>query len=154
MSELDGVEHGDRRITLSYAAALLLLAAIAIAAHWAQGRVIEQQYRSAEVVNVAGRQRMLTQRIAWSVAALPDYDGAVGSAAAQRLEDAVAQLLQGHERLLRGALAWAPADPMAAALRQHYYGGQQSLDARVRRFAESFRLRGWNASPQACSPRC
>ncbi|MEM1229041.1 MAG: diguanylate cyclase, partial [Pseudomonadota bacterium] len=128
-----------RRLTLAYVVALVLLATTACSAHFVQKRAIKLQYRDAEVVNVAGRQRMLLQRIAWSVAGLPAAGNENISAAGARLDGALALLLESHERLSRGDLRWNAADPAAGDLREHYFAGAQSLDLHVATFAEQVR---------------
>ncbi|GEO83048.1 diguanylate cyclase [Pararhodospirillum oryzae] len=53
-----------RKTTLQYILALALLAALAITSHIAIAKLVTQQADTARVVNIAGRQRMLSQRIA------------------------------------------------------------------------------------------
>lgn len=64
--------RGDRiarRLTLAYAIALLLVAGLAGGLHYFLGQAIAQQTDIGTVINVAGRQRMLSQRIALSAEA-------------------------------------------------------------------------------------
>ncbi|WP_199902571.1 type IV pili methyl-accepting chemotaxis transducer N-terminal domain-containing protein, partial [Azospirillum sp. B4] len=52
-----------RRLTVAYVAALSLIALLSGAVHLLLDHVIAQQRDSGTIINVAGRQRMLSQRI-------------------------------------------------------------------------------------------
>ena len=54
-----------RQLTLIYGVALTLIAALSIATHIILGIVISDQHEVAQIVNMTGRQRMLSQRVAW-----------------------------------------------------------------------------------------
>jgi len=57
-------EPSTRPLTLSYVVALTLIASLSLAANLTFGRVLKQHQGSAALLNISGRQGMLTQRIA------------------------------------------------------------------------------------------
>ena len=73
-----------RRLTYAYVAGLALIAALSGAVHVLLDNVIVAQSDSATVINVAGRQRMLSQRIGLLAMALHEGD----MSARQPLRDA------------------------------------------------------------------
>ncbi|QVK24654.1 type IV pili methyl-accepting chemotaxis transducer N-terminal domain-containing protein [Shewanella dokdonensis] len=52
-----------RRGTLTYLLALLIIGVLALLSHYLVQSIVNQQEASARIVNLAGRQRMLSQRI-------------------------------------------------------------------------------------------
>jgi len=62
--------HEVRRLTRLYVLALALIALLALGRHWLLQRQIAEQRDNAEVINQAGRQRMLSQRLAKAALAL------------------------------------------------------------------------------------
>ena len=52
------------RVTASYLLALGLIASLSVGTHFLVDTIVRQQETTAKVVNIAGRQRMLSQRIA------------------------------------------------------------------------------------------
>ena len=52
------------RVTASYLLALGLIASLSVGTHVLVDTIVQQQEATAKVVNIAGRQRMLSQRIA------------------------------------------------------------------------------------------
>jgi len=119
-----------RRLSRYYASALLLIACLALASHLIQraaGRNIEGM---AEIINVSGRQRMLSQRIPSLVA---QYE--LGNPQAKEdLKAAIAQFESEHLRLSRGDLAddSSPNDPHL--IQDLYFSGLHPVDAEVRAF--------------------
>src|SRR3954462_9261092 len=66
----DSVRFSTRRLTRLYPVALVFLAALALAEQWILQGLIEQQRNNALVINLAGRQRMLSQRLVKDALAL------------------------------------------------------------------------------------
>ena len=126
------------RTTLSYVVALSLIAALAIGTHVLVDAVVKRMEDAAEVVNISGRQRMLSQRIAGFTQRL---DVAVESQNQSELEDglrsAVDLMAQSHQLLLdRLDDQTSISSP---ALRGIYFEPPHNLDARVRTFLEKVR---------------
>ncbi len=117
----------ERRLTIGYLAALGLVALLTVASHVTLNRVLAEHQGSAEIVNVSGRQRMLSQRIA-SLAA--QYK--MGSPTAKSdLLAAVNQFESAHHKLLAETTAAAQPGRSAAAFREIYFAGEIPLDGEV-----------------------
>ena len=117
----------ERRLTIGYLAALGLVAVLTVVSHITLSRVLAEHEGSAEIVNVSGRQRMLSQRIA-SLAA--QYR--MGSPTAKTdLLAAVNQFESAHHKLLAASVAPGQPDRSAAKFREMYFGGDMPLDGEV-----------------------
>jgi diguanylate cyclase (GGDEF)-like protein len=123
-----------RKLTAYYVAALLVIAALSIASHMVLSRVIHQNDGSAAIINMSGKQRMLSQRIA-------------SLAAQYRLGDVTAQplLVQATDKFATNEAALsaaAQADTGAGqnevALRA-LYAGPDGLDAQTTTFIANAR---------------
>jgi len=121
-----------RRLTIGYLAALSIVALLTIVSHLTLQHALRTDTGSAAVVNMSGRQRMLSQRIASLAAQYAMGD----SGARASLTVALAQFDRAHARLIQGDPAQdlppASASPGLEAL---YFGGTDSLDAQVRRYS-------------------
>ena len=72
-----GTPEAPRSTTIIYLVALCIIAGISITSHYLTNRIVAQQESTALLVNTAGRQRMLSQRII--VVAEEIVDGSRGS---------------------------------------------------------------------------
>src|SRR5262245_33887675 len=88
-------------IFLTYALALLVVAGLSIATHIILGVVISDQREVALIVNRTGRQRMLSQRIAWLT---PHYAETGDPAARALLRETVNEMEESARRLRTGEL--------------------------------------------------
>jgi diguanylate cyclase (GGDEF)-like protein len=124
-------ELSERRLTAGYLLALGLIALLTLASHLTLNRVLAEHEGSAAIVNVSGRQRMLSQRIA-SLAA--QYQ--LGSPTAKGdLKQAIEEFQTAHEKLLAQSFTpgtGAGANPYHAI----YFGGAVPLDSEVRAYIE------------------
>jgi len=121
----------ERKLIVTYAVALSLIAILSLASHLTLDTMLRQSKGSAAVINVAGRQRMLSQRIA-SLAAQAE----LGDVSARGdLLIAIDKFANAHQNLLRGNqelhLPPAAADP---DLRAIYFEKPRLLDAEVTDF--------------------
>ena len=117
-----------RRTTLVLASSLLLIAALAGAEWLLSERMVDDQRTSATEINVAGRQRMLSQRIsvlASSTAAAPDRGFREAGMAA--LAETADELRASHAALRNG-------DPARGL------GGNLSAEADAIHTAEPYRV--------------
>lgn len=124
-----------RSLTIAYATALILVAGMSLASHVMLSRVLEASEGAASVVNVSGRQRMLSQRIA-SLSA--QYARGDMSARAD-LVMSTRQFEVAHRALIEGSQALhlpAATDP---ALNAIYHEGQAPLDQAVAAFISQAR---------------
>jgi diguanylate cyclase (GGDEF)-like protein len=132
------------RLTAAYVIALTLIAILSGGVHLLLDNVIAEQRDAATIINVAGRQRMLSQRIALLGNDL--YQG--DEAARQPLRDAIALMRRSQDALVQGN-DLGISNPLSADASAHYFGGANPLDARVRAFlnhAERFVETGDEAS--------
>ena len=123
------MELSGRKLTAAYSGALALIAVMSLGSHLTLRRVLAEHEGSASVINVAGRQRMLSQRIAGLAA-----ERQLGLPIETDLVRAIDQFEHAHHALLVGdpSLHLAPAsDP---ALRRIYFDEAQPLDAAMGEF--------------------
>jgi diguanylate cyclase (GGDEF)-like protein len=120
----------EQRLTISYVVALSIVALLTLTSHAVLTSVLKTQDGSAAVINISGRQRMLSQRIA-SLAA--QY--ALGDASVRLpLKTATDQFERQHDALIHGdgALGLSPA--RSPDLRALYFSGADPLDTQMRRY--------------------
>ncbi|MCA8962433.1 MAG: type IV pili methyl-accepting chemotaxis transducer N-terminal domain-containing protein, partial [Planctomycetes bacterium] len=114
------------RIRSTYVIALSLLAALVVLCHGIIHYGLHELDQDAGVINLSGRQRMLSQRIVKSALALATLGDEAGGRQRSELEESVARLRASHRRLLREG-AVNPA--IGSAL--------ESLTSRLEAFAAS-----------------
>jgi diguanylate cyclase (GGDEF)-like protein len=113
-----------RRLTGSYISALLIIAGLTIVSHLALAYVLQHNKGSAAIINVSGRQRMLSQRIA-SLAA--EYR--LGDASARpELMSAIDEFQTNEMNLSSANLASSSTDHETLSIRQIYFDGKPSLN--------------------------
>jgi len=96
-------ERPDRRIRRLYLVALLLIAALVVAMQWAEHLARRQTQDAATVINLAGRQRMLSQRVAKSALAISSTeDRSEIFRHAVELEESLEEIQRVHAGLLEG----------------------------------------------------
>lgn len=122
-----------RLLTVSYAVALSLVGGTTVVIHHHGGQNIARQERLGEMINVSGRQRMLSQRIAY-LRRLVEARRSEPEAqkAASDYAIALEAFIDAHDRLTRGDLLWADDHPRAASIANVYYA--QRLDNDLRRY--------------------
>ena len=130
------IELSRRRLIATYIVALAVIAGLSLASHVMLDRALGEQRGSANLINLSGRQRMLSQRVA-SFAA--QY--ALGNRAARKdLTATIDTLERNHRTLLartaRGHPGTAALDPELDAL---YFRSDRPLDAEVRAYVANAR---------------
>ncbi|WP_300113865.1 EAL domain-containing protein [Rhodoferax sp.] len=128
-----------RSLTWRYAIALALVASLSSAAwlslHW----VITEQKSTAAVVNISGRQRMLSQRTALFsnllVSAAPPERPLIRDSLAEAIE----LMARSHQGLTQGDVGLGLPYTMTPAERALYFEGAQPLDAQVRTYIDAVR---------------
>ncbi|MBN8525614.1 MAG: type IV pili methyl-accepting chemotaxis transducer N-terminal domain-containing protein [Planctomycetes bacterium] len=100
MAELDSSAAGE--FTRRYTLALGLVALLTIAAQVLVQMALHRARADAEVVNLAGRQRMLSQRLTLSALAWRDTSGANADAHLQQMRTVLAEWIVAHRRLSAG----------------------------------------------------
>ena len=128
----------QRPYVVRYVLALLLVAACVVGGHVALERVLTAQESSAAEINVAGRQRMLSQRVAGAAALLVVAEGEQADRVRGRLVTATDRLEREHAALRHGddalGLSEAPPPPVLALL-----DGPAGLDAALADFVDDAR---------------
>jgi diguanylate cyclase (GGDEF)-like protein len=113
-----------------------MIAAMSLASHVVLDRTLVAHAGAASVINVSGRQRMLSQRIA-SLAA----QSALGDTVARRdLKAATDSFELAHRQLLQGDPTIGLPGPSSPELKSLYYGGSDPLDAQVHAYIAHARL--------------
>ncbi|WP_166267515.1 response regulator [Marinobacter caseinilyticus] len=126
-----------RRFRLSYAIALSLIAALVLLSTVLFNQILQTQSSDSSVINLAGSQRMLSQRISlYAVRQEQAIDNSVYYANVSSELGALALKMRENHRVLTQHLP-RDGEALSPTLRQLYFGGDPSLDDRVRRFANS-----------------
>ena len=117
-----------QRLTVAYISALAVIAILSCATHLILDHVITRQNDSAALINIAGRQRMLSQRIALLATDLQSEPGVAAELA--RLSDLMERsnraICQGDDLGIHNKLS-----PEAHAL---YFDGPDAIDPQVKRY--------------------
>jgi diguanylate cyclase (GGDEF)-like protein len=117
----------ERRLTLGYVCALALVALLTIASHFILMGVLRAQDGSAAVINISGRQRMLSQRIASLAAQYEMGDGNVEG----DLREAVDRFARQHDILVHGDVSLNIPAATMPALHEVYFEAPVRLDAQT-----------------------
>ncbi len=130
MSQLSG-----RSLTLAYVCALAIIALMSLASHLTLNQILQEHRGAASVINVSGRQRMLSQRIAGLIA-----ERALDLPVQADLIKAIDQLETAHHDLIKGNEALHLPAATSPELRAIYFEGKRPLDAAVTDFVRRARL--------------
>ncbi|UDL93278.1 diguanylate cyclase [Lichenihabitans sp. PAMC28606] len=123
-------EPSNRLLTIGYTVALGLVALMALASHVTLNHVLHEHEGAASVINVSGRQRMLSQRIAGFAAEMAlNVPGARGE-----LLNAADEFERSHRNLILGNEALHLPPAQTPELRAIYFEGDHPLDASVKVF--------------------
>ncbi|MEC4592587.1 MULTISPECIES: GGDEF domain-containing protein [Nitrospirillum] len=135
-----------RRLTVAYVAALSLIALLSGSVHLLLDHVIAQQRDSGTIINVAGRQRMLSQRI--GLLARDFYEGH-DEAARVPLLQAAATMERAHRALLGGTGDMGITHSLSDAARTLYFSPPAELDRRTRDLVLAARILAGAEGPGA-----
>ena len=125
------------RLTIAYVAGLTLIGVLACTIHILLDSVIVQQRDAGTIINVAGRQRMLSQRIALLATDLNAGD----ASARELLLDAADQMERSHNALTQtGDLNFSRS--VSADISEYFFEGEGALDPKVRNFIAAARRFG------------
>ena len=137
-------DSGRRALTTytrGYVVALSLLALLATAHLVVKRWSVEAAAASATVINISGRQRMLSQRVALMATRLRQERilGRVQASTQQALRSAADEFLQSHLDLTRGNADRGIPVPEADNVLAAYFSGQPSLDEQIRHYVAQAR---------------
>ena len=117
-----------------YLLALSLLALLAAAAYASLDAVIRSQETYSSVINISGRQRMLSQRIALLSSSLSKAGDAEYDDLRLRLRDAASLMRASHVALTEGSEPMGVPAQLSEQIRASYYEPPLEVDRQVREY--------------------
>nr|WP_269783255.1 response regulator [Marinibactrum halimedae] len=138
MNEKQASKKVVRGFRWRYCLALLMIALLSSFSFSLIYRVLELQLSDGATINMAGRQRMLSQRIAFLsqiyLEASPEFT--VSHSTSESLQEAAEELFHSHQILTQLSIR-----PLSKTLERLYFeGGEQSVDHRVRYYVDNVQL--------------
>lgn len=124
----------SRALTWRYLIALALVASLSTAAWLSLHLVISEQKSTAAVVNVSGRQRMLSQRTALFSDLLVNAPESERLAIRDGLREAINLMELSHQGLTEGNDAMGLPKTMSPTVHAMYFDGPNSLDTQVKTY--------------------
>jgi diguanylate cyclase (GGDEF)-like protein/PAS domain S-box-containing protein len=128
-----------RMLTLRYVIALALIATMCTAIWVSMNVLISEQSSIAAIVNVAGRQRMLSQRTALFAHLLATQSVAQRPELRVKLREAVELMAQSHAGLIHGDSKLGLPATMSEEVRHLYFQAQPPLDTAVTTYIQKVR---------------
>ncbi|ANE56816.1 diguanylate cyclase [Methylomonas sp. DH-1] len=128
-----------RALTRRYAVALMLVAALSTAAWFSLRLVITEQQSTAAIVNVSGRQRMLSQRTALFANLLAMTPPPGRPAIRSQLQEAVDLMERSHRGLTRGDPAMGLPASHSPKVHAMYFDAGGGVDAQVAAYIQAVR---------------
>lgn len=126
-------------LTWRYVLALSLVAALTTAAWYSLKLVISEQESTAAVVNISGRQRMLSQRTALFANLLVTAHASERASIRTKLEESIELMAISHHGLLYGNKVMGLPSSMSPAVSAMYFEGDYSLNKQVRTYINTVR---------------
>lgn len=126
-------------LTWRYVLALSLVAALTTAAWYSLKLVISEQESTAAVVNISGRQRMLSQRTALFANLLVTAHANERASIRTKLEESIELMAISHHGLLYGNKVMGLPSSMSPAVSAMYFEGDYSLNKQVRTYINTVR---------------
>ena len=142
MNPLHDDRGGMSELKIAHGVGLTFILLLTVLIYFMLGSMVDGQRSYAKIINIAGRQRMLSQRIAIQAIDLKN-----GDAAAQKpLLDSVALMERSQNALVDGA-DLGVLRGLSPQARRYYFEGPQALDPLVRKYLTAARRFG--SDPQA-----
>ena len=129
-----------RALTWRYVIALFLVATLSTAAWISLHLVISEQKSTAAVVNVSGRQRMLSQRTALFSNLLLHAPKAERALIRSKLKDAIDLMERSHHGLTHGDVEMGLPATMSPVVHAMYFNGPEALDGQVESYVQAVRF--------------
>jgi len=140
-----------RSLTWRYVVALALVASLSTAAWLSLYWVISEQQSTAALVNVSGRQRMLSQRTALFGQLLVNAPVDQRPVLRQRLKESIALFERSHAGLTQGDADLGLPAQRSPAVRSLYEDGPNSIDTQVTAFVAAANTL-WQLGDEALRP--
>ncbi len=123
-----------------YAAVLGALAMLSIFSYATFDELIARENKSTEEINIAGRQRMLSQRINYLSEKHKDSrEAAERQALRQEIDDNISLMESSHQKLLGGNPDFGLTGIRSPGIAAHYFGPKAFLDEDIRSFIQRSR---------------
>ncbi|WP_052074772.1 putative bifunctional diguanylate cyclase/phosphodiesterase [Shewanella mangrovi] len=124
-----------RKGTLTYLLALVIIAVLALLSHYLVQSIVDEQEATARVVNLAGRQRMLSQRITLFASELRDAGASqLREPLAAAYYDAISTMSTMHYALMNGSSSLNIPTPTSAHIKQIFNQPPVNLHQKVTEF--------------------
>lgn len=120
-------------LSLAYIVALSIIAGMSVGAHLVVKKVVVEQEESARIVNIAGRQRMLSQRTALYMA---NYVMGERVEAHKKLKESINLFERSHRALTRGDEKLRLQGALPEQVYNIYYREPYNLDQMVKQYIE------------------
>ncbi len=129
----------SKALTWRYVVAFALIASLSTAAWLSLHLVISEQKSTAAVVNVSGRQRMLSQRTALFSNLLVSSPESERARIREKLQAAIGLMEKSHHGLTHGDASMGLPETMSPAVHAIYFDGEKSLNNQVEVYIRSVR---------------
>ena len=124
-------------LTFRYILALGLLSILSLGSYFILKENIKDQKDSAAIVNISGRQRMLSQRIALSsLRLLNAKDFPEKKTHAGELKEAISLMEDSHNSLIKGGVEMNSSRRLSSSMKRIYFLSPFELDKKTRRYLE------------------
>jgi nitrogen-specific signal transduction histidine kinase len=135
MKGQDTIREFINKLTFSYIFALILLAILSISSYGILNENIRREKSSAAIVNISGRQRMLSQRIAlFCLHLVLAKDTAVRDKIRQDLREILSTFEKSHQGLLYGDASLGLPGKPSAQIKTIYFSSPIFLDEMVKTY--------------------
>lgn len=128
-----------RALTWRYIVAFALIASLSTAAWLSLHLVISEQKSTAAVVNVSGRQRMLSQRTALFANLLVSSPQSERAVIRGKLQAAIGLMEKSHHGLTQGDASMGLPDTLSRTVRALYFAGENPLHNQVEAYISTVR---------------
>ncbi|CAG9297810.1 EAL domain-containing protein [Celerinatantimonas diazotrophica] len=129
----NNIHYHWRHGTYTYLAALALIAILAICSHYLVQGIITEQEATARIVNLAGRQRMLSQRITLFAGDIVNNKES-SYKLAKEYQQSIEQMTRVHEGLINGSKQLEIPLLTSQAVRAIFFKPPVNLDQKVNNF--------------------
>ena len=131
----------QRHLTWVFVLTCGIIAVPTVTAHYRLQGLLAQEVEAAHIVNLAGRQRMLSQRIAFLSNRMTENEGTADQQVREQLLNATELFEKTHLGLMLGSAEFnLPGTSSSPGLRKIYFDQTHRLDQRVERYVRAARI--------------